>query len=792
MIKAAEEFDSPSELETGTARDHFTALVRTHINWVYAMARRQLGDATLAQDAAQAVFLALWRHRRRLAAGGSTAGWLARATWRACNDLRKSENRRKTREHKAAARRAENANLTCESTVDGERFAALDAAMQRLKVSDRTVLAARFFQSLSVPEVAEQLGISQAAAEKRISRAIDRLRKVLLRQRTDNATHHSAVAALLAAGAPEAPGHVVRQVLQCVGPNMAPAHIAAMARRLSPNMIRTPIAGGAAAVVLAAAIAATPAFLQRHHSAKLIISRATTYITSPLDKDGLPDYKLALKQYLMKGVTPKNNAAVPMIEIAMQGFNDANVDRFYSRKMGTYQLKLLGVTPPRNKIPRIDMIDQFFKEHPAQGYKLPSSKVMGLGGLAYLEWERLEEGYALDFPWRRSHCFLLWAAMARNKAVTEMMRKASFLPRFYLPIVWNPKRFKPPLAWFVPSWNVMPDAGLCLAYRATLELGRHHPEECWNDAVAVYRLAMLARQETDLAGSEIADLVLLRFLYLDRALLGQLRGNPKQLARVWNMIRVIPFPPALGHRYIHVCRLGTLKLLLSCYQRRQVPPMQPLVQTLSKRITPGDIARHPPTEINWNWQFSHINATFDQMQAMAPAAAYSTAGKRRRALEGRWSRAGTYIGVLAGRIPGTVGDIPRSLDRLLAKNLPLNERYHNMVLLASGAIAGFSDYQTLRSLMLVKIAYALEMYRNAHGHYPDTVAALSPAFFKRPPVDPVTGKPPVYIRTSAGYELAQSEEHLHSRWAPRVPLFGLTRIIMPPPPPRTWQKGPFP
>ncbi len=54
---------------------------------------------------------------------------------------------------------------------------------------------------------------------------------------------------------------------------------------------------------------------------KLIISRATTYITSPLDKDGLPDYNLALQQYLMKGVTPENNAAVPAIEIAMQGYH---------------------------------------------------------------------------------------------------------------------------------------------------------------------------------------------------------------------------------------------------------------------------------------------------------------------------------------------------------------------------------------------------------------------------------------------------------------------------------------
>ena len=771
MAQASEEFDPPSEVKSGTVPDDFTVLVRTHINWVYAMARRQLGNATLAQDAAQSVFLTLWRHRRRVATGGNTAGWLARTTWRACNDLRKSESRRKTREYKVALQRAENDKPGDESATDSQRFAELDAAMQRLKASDQTVLAARFFQALSVPEVAEQLGISQAAAEKRISRAIDRLRKVLIGQRTRTATHSGAVVALLAVSAPEAPAGVVRQVLQCVGPNMAPAHIAAMARRLSPHVIRAPVAVGTA-VMLAAALAAAPVLLQAHQPAKLIISRATTYITSPLGKDGLPDYKLALKQYLMKGITPKNNAAVPAIEIAMQGFHEwGGGPEIHYRKMGADQLKLLGVTPPGKAVPKFDFISQFFKVHPPQGYKLPSSEVIGMSGPAYLLWGRIEQGFALDFPWRRSQCFLLSTAMQQNKAATEFMRKASLLPRFYLPFAWNPKRFKPPIAWFFPLEYVTVEAGDCLAYNATLALGSGHPKMCWSDERAVYRLAKLAYQQPGF-GTRMGDALLDRFLYVARVLLGQLRGHPRRLARIWKMIHTIPLPPLLGQRYIHVCRLDTLKLLLSCYRHQKVPPMQPLVRTLSKQVTPKDIVEHPPADINWGWQCSHINATFDQMRAMAPATAYSAAGKRLRALEYRWSRAENYIGVLGGWNPGTVGDIPRSLNGLLAKNLPLNVRYHNMVILATGAIDGFSDDQTQRSLVLVKIAYAVEMYRNAHGHYPGKLAALVPAYFKQLPVDPKTGKFAIYVHRGDGYAVTFREWTLHSRWAPFLPTVG--------------------
>ena len=555
-----------------------------------------------------------------------------------------------------------------------------------------------------------------------------------------------------------------------------------------PQYLRTftPIAAGILAFLSGNPTPAAPA-------PPITISRATTFITRPLDKDGLPNYKLALQQYLMKGVTPKNNAAVPAIEIAMQGFHDANIDRVYPRGMGAYQLQLLGVPPPTKAIPRIYMIDQFFKEHPPQGFKLPP--MTSLGGPNYWAMEQLEEGYALDFPWRSSQCFELWTAMSENKAAAETMRKASLLPRFYLPLVWNPKRFKPPIASFLPLGYVMGLAGDYMAYHATLELGRNHMNKSWDDTITVYRLAKLAQQQPDRVGAGTANMLLWRFLYVDRVLLAQLRGHPRRLARMWKMIHAIAWPPPLGQRFIHVLRLQSLKLLLSCYRDRQNPPIQPLVQTLSKQTMPLDIVRHPPAAIDWNWQFLHLNETFDQLEAMAPAAAYSLAGKRLRALEGSWTNANYYVGVLGGWNPGTVGHIPKSLKRLLAKKLPLNTRYHNMALLASSAIDDWPSYQTLRSLMLVKIAYALEIYRNAHGNYPATLAALSPAYFKHPPVDPKTGQFPVYIRRRGGYELALAKWVLNSRWKPfvsGVSVGGPLCITMPPPAPTGWQKGPFP
>src|SRR6266513_2476777 len=42
------------------------------------------------------------------------------------------------------------------------------------------------------------------------------------------------------------------------------------------------------------------------------VSKETTYVTGPLDKDGYVDYVAALNERLGKGVTPETNANVPM------------------------------------------------------------------------------------------------------------------------------------------------------------------------------------------------------------------------------------------------------------------------------------------------------------------------------------------------------------------------------------------------------------------------------------------------------------------------------------------------
>src|SRR4029434_10974528 len=53
----------------------------------------------------------------------------------------------------------------------------LDAALGELSESDRDALLLRYFERKSAQEMAQALGISDEAAQKRVSRAVERLRE---------------------------------------------------------------------------------------------------------------------------------------------------------------------------------------------------------------------------------------------------------------------------------------------------------------------------------------------------------------------------------------------------------------------------------------------------------------------------------------------------------------------------------------------------------------------------------------------------------------------------------------
>src|SRR5207249_1716595 len=153
----------------------FAELVRRHIDFVYSAALRMVRDTHLAEDVAQSVFVALAQNARQLTHHPVLSGWLHRTTQNLAANAVRTNVRRQAREQEAAAM---NELLAAGSDVSWEHIAPhLDAALGELSEPDRDAVLLRYFEKKSAHEMAERLGISDEAAQKRLSRAVERLRE---------------------------------------------------------------------------------------------------------------------------------------------------------------------------------------------------------------------------------------------------------------------------------------------------------------------------------------------------------------------------------------------------------------------------------------------------------------------------------------------------------------------------------------------------------------------------------------------------------------------------------------
>jgi RNA polymerase sigma factor (sigma-70 family) len=153
----------------------FTELVRRHVDLVYSAALRMVVDAHLAQDVTQGVFVALVKNAARLADRPVLAGWLHRTAQNIAAQTVRSEVRRRAREQEAAVM---SEVPSAEPGVTWDAISPLlDHALGEMNEPDRDAILMRFFEHKSAREMAQVLGISDDAAQKRVSRAVERLRE---------------------------------------------------------------------------------------------------------------------------------------------------------------------------------------------------------------------------------------------------------------------------------------------------------------------------------------------------------------------------------------------------------------------------------------------------------------------------------------------------------------------------------------------------------------------------------------------------------------------------------------
>ncbi|RYD64623.1 MAG: sigma-70 family RNA polymerase sigma factor [Verrucomicrobiaceae bacterium] len=159
----------------GHSEAAFEELVGRYAGLVRMAATRAGCDAATASEAAQMTFIALARKARVLAGRQSLGGWLYLTA------MLQAKNALSLQRHEAKKRDLFRTHMeTPDDPATGtwqQMQPVLNEAMKALSENDREMILLRFYRSLSMSEIGNLLGIAKEAAQKRVNRATDRLRR---------------------------------------------------------------------------------------------------------------------------------------------------------------------------------------------------------------------------------------------------------------------------------------------------------------------------------------------------------------------------------------------------------------------------------------------------------------------------------------------------------------------------------------------------------------------------------------------------------------------------------------
>jgi len=240
----------------------FSELVARYTDIVYSACLRQLRDPGLAEDATQAVFVALAKKAPHLTGRDVLSGWLLRAAKFAALNSVKMEERRKAHEKEAGKMNKEKSELDAQWAG---MASVLDDAVLSLSGRSRDAIVLKYYQGKSYAEIGDIFGISEAAAGMRVNYALKKLKKkfskksmgvsaaVLGRALTENAVE--AAPAGLSASCHAA-------AMACVSGNIAGfAQVSIISKGILGMMLWGKIKLISAAVVLIACAVLSPAYI---------------------------------------------------------------------------------------------------------------------------------------------------------------------------------------------------------------------------------------------------------------------------------------------------------------------------------------------------------------------------------------------------------------------------------------------------------------------------------------------------------------------------------------------------
>ena len=166
--------ESAEDTVPATRDAAFRRLADRHLESSYRLACAILGNPTEAQDATHDAFVQAWRRWPSLRDPAKFEHWFSRILVNTCRNHLKRKRRWRTQDLSDAIVPAPGDAM--DQALDRD---VLTSAIATLSPDHRVVVALRFYQDLTVEEIARQLGIRPGTVQSRLHYAMKRLHSAL-------------------------------------------------------------------------------------------------------------------------------------------------------------------------------------------------------------------------------------------------------------------------------------------------------------------------------------------------------------------------------------------------------------------------------------------------------------------------------------------------------------------------------------------------------------------------------------------------------------------------------------
>jgi hypothetical protein len=471
------------------------------------------------------------------------------------------------------------------------------------------------------------------------------------------------------------------------------------------------------------------------------ISKQTTHITGPRDEKGYVDYQAAVNKEGSKGVTPANNAGVPIWQaFGRQELVPELVPEYFRR---------LGMTPPPQEGEYYIDLEEFLEqEHLAGGGEDT------VGALSAVR-EKAEEAYekVLSGPWSPKKYPQVVRWLKRNERTLKLAHEASHRTHYYMPYITGSEEQEATLVMvLLPGAVHSRTMARLLVIDGFALLERGKLQEAGHNFLACHRLGRVCSKGgtviEGLVGVAIDGIAIRGEMALVEhggLSVEQLRGYQQQLDTLPPFASMVD-KLSVFERYLflditqQLSRRGpkVLDELVGANGENS----SSLLESVGKSVVLG-------TLVDWNIVMETGNKVFDRIEKIGSIKSGSEREKKFAEFE-------EEIAEMTSRL-GNAGALAQQL-LLKGKNVRqvVSEQMGSILIaLLVPAITRAVDVpeRGMMNMQMVQTAMGLSMFHKQHGRYPARLEELAPVFIKKVPTDIYSGKSIRYIQRNDGFYL---------------------------------------